>query len=222
VNSSIQHKRCFLFDLDGTLVDSNELHSLAFRQVLDRSAPEILTRFDYEEIKGRRTGDVFAEYGFSDAKEIALLTAEKQSAYSAAIASYGLPVIPGARQLLDFLDAHDRALYLVSAGSRKSVEEALGAARIRHYFAGITTSDDVKNSKPSPDIYKKCLETHGLSAASCVAIEDSESGVRASLDAGIDSVMVGCSAQQEAPYENFPTLQEFYEHVVQAFRGNHA
>jgi HAD superfamily hydrolase (TIGR01509 family) len=220
LNPVIQYKKYFLFDLDGTLVDSNELHSLAFQQVLSRSAPEILTNFDYEGIKGRRTSDVFAEYGFSDAKQIALLTAEKQSAYASAIAAYGLPLIAGAREILDFLSGHRRTLYLVSAGSRASVEDALRAAQIRNYFSGVITSDDVARSKPSPDIYRKCLDVHDLSTASCVAVEDSESGVQASIGAGIDSVMVSRCAETDGSYELFPTLENFYEHLVEVF-GDH-
>lgn len=215
----IRFKKNFLFDLDGTLVDSNQLHSLAFQQVLSRSAPEILASFDYEGIKGRRTSDVFAEYGFSSAEQIALLTAEKQSAYFSAIATYGLPLIAGARDILDFLAGSNRGLYLVSAGSRTSVEEALRAAAIRDYFSGVVTSDDVTRSKPSPDIYLKCLELYDLPATSCVAVEDSGSGLQASMDAGIDSVLVSRDAGMDGSYETFATLEKFYDHVVEAF-GN--
>jgi HAD superfamily hydrolase (TIGR01509 family) len=215
----IRFKKNFLFDLDGTLVDSNQLHSLAFQQVLSRSAPEILATFDYEGIKGRRTSDVFAEYGFSSAEQIASLTAEKQSAYFSAIATYGLPLIAGAREILDLLAGNRRGLYLVSAGSRTSVEEALRAAGIRDYFSGVVTSDDVARSKPSPDIYLKCLELHDLPAANCVAVEDSGSGLQASMDAGIDSVLVSRDAGIDGSYETFATLEKFYDHVVEAF-GN--
>jgi len=219
MNLAIASKKHFLFDLDGTLVNSNEFHGLAFREVLERSAPEFLPRFNYDAVKGRPTRDVFAGFGFVDEAQIAVLTAEKQNAYSSAITRNGLPLIPGARELLDFLSSMNRRLYIVSAGSRASVEEALAAARIRGYFAGVMTSDDVMRSKPDPEIYRRCLETHDLAPSECVAVEDSESGIAASTGAGIDSVMIASHPARSARYQDFPTLAEFHRHVVDAFRA---
>lgn len=217
---AITSKKHFLFDLDGTLVDSNEFHGRAFREVLGRSAPQLLRDFDYETVKGRATRAVFESFGFQDESQIGVLTAEKQSAYSSAIAREGLPLIRGAREILDFLYSLDRGLYIVSAGSRRSVEEALRAARIRKYFIGVTTSDDVRRSKPDPEIYRQCLDVNGLSACDCVAIEDSGSGIAASVAAGIDSVMVCAGEQAPAGCDSYPSLEEFCLRVIETFGGH--
>jgi HAD superfamily hydrolase (TIGR01509 family) len=217
---SITAKRHFLFDLDGTLVDSNEFHGIAFREVLGRSAPQHLSNFDYEAVKGRPTRAVFESFGFKDEAQIGVLTAEKQSAYSSAIARKGLPLIRGAREILDFLMLLDRGLYIVSAGSRGSVEEALRAARIRKYFAGVTTSDDVLHSKPDPEIYRKCLEANNLLARDCVAIEDSHSGIAASIAAGIDSVMVVADENPPVGCESYPSLEAFCLRLIETFGGH--
>ena len=76
-------------------------------------------------MKGRRTRDVFAGFGFTDDAQLGMLSAAKQSAYFRSIAREGLPLIPGARRLLDFLHARNIHMYIVSAGSRTSVEEAI-------------------------------------------------------------------------------------------------
>lgn len=215
---AITSKKHFLFDLDGTLVNSNDFHGAAFREVLGKSAPDQLPGFDYELVKGRRTRDVFAGFGFTDDAQLAVLSAAKQSAYFRSIAREGLPLIPGARRLLDFLRAKNIRIYVVSAGSRTSVEEALRAARIEAYFAGVVTSDEVTHSKPHPEIYRKCLDLHGLHAAECVAVEDSESGITASIAAGIDSVLVNSDSAVPRARAIFPTLEQFGDYVIETFR----
>jgi len=216
---SITSKRHFLFDLDGTLVDSNEFHGLAFREVLERSAPDRLAGFDYETVKGRATRAVFEGFGFKDEAQITALTAAKQKAYSSAIGRNGLPLIRGAREILDFLTLLDRKLHIVSAGSRRSVEEALRAAKIYHYFSSVTTSDDVIRSKPDPGIYRKCLETNNARADDCLAIEDSDSGIAASTGAGIDSVMVNFAGTAACPprCEKYSSLAEFSIRIIEMF-----
>jgi HAD superfamily hydrolase (TIGR01509 family) len=216
---SITSKRHFLFDLDGTLVDSNEFHGLAFREVLERSAPDRLADFDYETVKGRATRAVFEGFGFEDEAQINELTAAKQKAYSSAIGRNGLPLIRGAREILDFLTLLGRKLHIVSAGSRRSVEEALRAAKIRHYFLSVTTSDDVTRSKPDPEIYRKCLEANNALAGDCLAIEDSDSGIAASTGAGIDSVMINCagSAPRLPRCESYSSLAEFSIRTIEMF-----
>jgi HAD superfamily hydrolase (TIGR01509 family) len=213
--SGVMAKKCFLFDLDGTLVDSDIYHALAFKGVLGRSAPELLPRFDYHSIKGLKTRDVFAGFGFKNESVIAKLTAEKQKAYSSVVAQCGLPLIPGARELLVFLLSLNRRLYIVSSGSRISVELALRATHINEYFEGVVTSDETAESKPNPEIYRRCLEIHGLVASDCLAIEDSESGLAASTGAGIESVMINTQPVFPEAIETFPTLANFQNYIME-------
>jgi HAD superfamily hydrolase (TIGR01509 family) len=202
-------------------VDSNDFHGAAFREVLGKSAPEFLPSFDYETVKGRRTRDVFAGFGFTDDEQITVLTADKQTAYFRSIAQQGLPLISGARKLLDFLRSKKLQMYIVSAGSRSSVQEALRAAQIESYFAGVLTSDDVTRSKPNPEIYLKCLDAHNLNARDCLAIEDSESGITASVGAGLDSVLVSSDSTFPQALQIFPNLDQFSSYVIETFGARH-
>jgi beta-phosphoglucomutase len=215
---AITSKKHFLFDLDGTLVNSNDFHGAAFREVLSTSAPDRLPTFDYETIKGRRTRDVFAGFGFQGDAQLDALSAAKQSAYFRSITREGLPLIPGARPLLDFLRTKNIGMYIVSAGSRSSVEEALRAASIVDYFSGVVTSSDVTHSKPNPEIYRKCLDSYGLDVHESLAVEDSESGITSSTSAGIDSVLVNSASAFPRARAVFPTLEQFATYVIDAFR----
>lgn len=184
-------KSNYLFDLDGTLVDSSPLHERAFRMVLGERCPAALSAFDYELAKGRTTRDVFVEVAPGDSAWIERLTAEKQHTYRSLLERGGLRVLAGGRELLEFLISIRRTLYLVTSGSSKSVEQVVAATRIGRYFTGVVTSNDVAAGKPEPAIYLKCLERYGLKPSECVSVEDAECGVRASVAAGIDCLLVG-------------------------------
>lgn len=211
------YKSNYLFDFDGTLVDSSALHEMAFRLALDKHSPGSVRGFDYELAKGRKTRDVFVDLQVGDSKCVDRLTDEKQRIYRSLLERGDLRLMAGARRLLEFLVFTGRVLYLVTSGSRASVERALSATRIGGYFTGVVTADDVASSKPDPAIYLACLEHYQLPPAGCVSIEDAESGVRASAAAGIDCVVVGQAPPEHAgALAVFPTLGDLQAAIARA------
>lgn len=96
----IQRHDRFLFDLDGTLVDSSRCHERAFLKTLDAHRPDLLTCFEYEKHKGRNTESVFADLGVECQSERLLLTSAKQHHYSQEVVSGNVDLFPGARDLL--------------------------------------------------------------------------------------------------------------------------
>ncbi len=175
----------YLFDLDGTLVDSSPAHEAAFRKAFEQHWP--LVGFEYESAKGKRTADVFAELG-APLELLDGLVAAKQTAYRELVRQGEVELMPGARDLLDALSSQGERLFLVTSGSRQSVAEVLEATGIRDYFEGIVTSDDVARAKPAPDIYLGCLERFHLDPQDCLVIEDAESGFAAARAAGLRAV----------------------------------
>ena len=183
-------KTTYLFDFDGTLVDSSPLHDWAFREVLIAEWPEALARFDYERMRGRATSEVFLEIGVTDLVERQRLTALKQQRYQQAVREGRLPVMPGASEALAALSQAGRFLYLVTSGSRGSVELALQTTGLAPYFRGVVTASDVELGKPAPDLYLEALRRFGLNPDECLAVEDAPSGADAARAAGIDVVVV--------------------------------
>jgi HAD superfamily hydrolase (TIGR01509 family) len=177
--------RHFLLDFDGTLVDSAPLHSEAFRTVLGEQVPSLVPTFDYDRVRGRSTREVLAELGIVDTKQLADLTAAKQARYRAAVAAGELRPMAGARDLLAWLRDRGYGLYVVTGGSRGSVEPALAASGLTNFFSGLSTGDEVAHGKGAPDVYLACLARFNLAACDCLAVEDAASGVAACRGAGI-------------------------------------
>lgn len=180
----------FLFDFDGTLVDSESLHDRAFRTVLEQTYPAALSTFAYEHIKGMTTDAAFAFLGIEDPARIETCTAEKRRLYREAVHAGDLPLISGARELLTLLGQAGKRLFLVTAGSNGSVHAALEKHGIGAVFEGMVTGEPPLASKPAPDLYLECLRRYRLQIAEAVAVEDAKVGIESAMAAGLRVVGV--------------------------------
>ncbi|MET0220026.1 MAG: HAD family phosphatase [Tardiphaga sp.] len=102
----------------------------------------------------------------------------------------GMPLKPGAIELLDALRTAGCATALVTSSSRRTAERHLALGGIRDHFETVLTRDDVARGKPSPDLYLLAAETLRVQPGACVAIEDSNPGIAAASSAGTIPIMV--------------------------------
>lgn len=102
----------------------------------------------------------------------------------------GLPVKPGVRELLDWLQKQGFRVGLASSTRRSTVLNHLEQAGIRDFFAVIVTGDMVEHSKPQPDIYLLACDQLGTQPEQAYAIEDSPNGIRSAHAAGMTPLMV--------------------------------
>jgi HAD superfamily hydrolase (TIGR01509 family) len=197
--------RNYLFDFDGTLVDTSPLHAEAYRRVLEERRPDLVAGFDYRALKGKTTRAGYAALGIAEA-DLDAFTACKQTLFRAAVAAGRMYIMPGAAELLNTLKARGIGLYLVTSGSLGSVSEALKAASLTDLFQGIVTADDVTRGKPAPDPFLLCLERFGLDPAESVVVEDALSGVRSAHAAGLKVIAVHDTALKTEADMFFPDL----------------
>ncbi|MFE5818685.1 HAD-IA family hydrolase [Streptomyces sp. NPDC056479] len=167
-----------LFDMDGTLVDTERLWWEAVEQVAGRT----LTEADEPEVLGRpveyTAGWLAAATGTPAADLAELLHREFADRVRA-----GIVPRPGALDLLDALAHEGIPAALVTASPRTvadTVLEALGASR----FAVSVTADDTDRTKPAPDPYLAACRALGVDPAACVAVEDTRTGVSSAEAAG--------------------------------------
>jgi HAD superfamily hydrolase (TIGR01509 family) len=196
-----------IFDVDGTLADTEEAHRVAFNEAF--MALGVEWQWDaptYRQLL-RTTGgkERLAAYlrtlGRSDSETAALgalipeLHAEKTRRYTAAVARGDVPLRPGVARLIDeALDAGTR-LAIATTTTAANVDALLTAAfgtAGRQWFGVIACGDEVKAKKPAPDIYRLALDRLALPPQSVVALEDSEDGLRAANGAGLFTVVTPC------------------------------
>jgi beta-phosphoglucomutase len=191
-----------IFDMDGVLVTSSEIHRQAFEEIL----MPLGIAFHYDRFAGRRTADVFREVLREARPPLAVSEgrieeyARRKSARARELMTAGEGnLAPGCVAVLTAL-AEGYALALASSGSRDSVKAFLDVSQLGHVFRSVLTGDDVRQAKPDPELFARSIEELGLPAGRCVVIEDSVAGVQAARLAGAIPIGFG-SARAEALLE---------------------
>ena len=175
-----------LFDLDGTLIDTE---SIAISTGLSAFAMHGLQieRAFLEQLIGidGPSGDMILRKAFPSA-DLAARNRTHQAAFAAEIQS-GLPLKPGAAALLEALH-HPKAI--VTSSGREGAHRKLKLAGVAGCFLHVVTRDDVKAPKPAPDPYLLAAMLCGTEPARCLVFEDSEPGAEAAFRAGCTVVQV--------------------------------
>ncbi len=175
-----------LFDLDGTLIDTESVAldagQAAFAALgVPVDAPFMHRLVGVDQPTSRR---IIAQ-SLPDL-DVAALALAWESRFQAAI-SQNLPMKQGAH---DLLRAALRPMGLVTSSGREAAHHKLRLAAIDHHFDTVITVDDVSRPKPSPDPYVLAAAQMGVDPARCLVFEDSETGAEAAHRAGCIVVQV--------------------------------
>ena len=190
--AALAARGCWLFDLDGTLVDSTPAHEAAYRTALGELFPAALGSFRYAEHLGRPTAEVVAGLGVADPVLAGRLVARKQARYRECVAAGRVLPLPGGPELLTELARRGRPRYVVTGASRASAERVLAATGLAGLVGGLVTAEDAAPGKPHPAAYREACRRYapGGDPGTAVAVEDSAQGVASALAAGLLTVHV--------------------------------
>ena len=186
-----------IFDVDGTLAETEEAHRQSFNGAfaafgVDWSWDKELYRELLQVTGGKERLqhyiDAWKPRGEVVLARFAEIYEEKSARYAALVKAGAAPARPGVRRLTT--EAHERGVRLAIATTslRESVDVVLRVMFGEEgpsWFAAIAAGDAVAHKKPAPDVYRFVLDTLGCDPGSCVAIEDSENGVKAARAAGL-------------------------------------
>lgn len=180
-----------LFDMDGTLVDSEKLWDVAMHAFYAKY-DAVLTPEVRETTVGGSAENVmrivYDDLGLDPTPEAMAQSADWLHEYTGELFEQGLPWQPGALELLDNCAAAEVPLALVTNTRRSLADQALKTIG-SHYFAVTVCGDEVADGKPHPAPYLRAAELLGVAPADCLAIEDSVAGV-SSADAAGCAVLV--------------------------------
>jgi HAD superfamily hydrolase (TIGR01509 family) len=177
--------RGILFDLDGTLVDSERETAEAMARALARGANIQIEQYDRDFIIGRSWIAIYdslksryPQLPWSRTETIAYVA----DARTEVLAEMGLTVLPGVVETLAWTATVDLKRAIVTGSSRLEVEQVL--PHLGTHFDTIVAAEDVSRSKPAPDGYQKAMAALALAPHECLVVEDSEAGITAGRDAG--------------------------------------
>ena len=113
------------------------------------------------------------------------------------VSKNGMPLLPHAKEILEYLSQKGYPLALASSTRRVVVDRELENAGLTPYFKTVTCGDEVPHSKPEPDIYLKACASLGFAPKNCAAVEDSPNGIRSAYRAGMKCIMVPDQVQPD-------------------------
>ena len=228
--------KAIIFDVDGTLADTEDAHRKCFNQAFAENnldwnwdvalydkllkvtgGKERIKYFVSDFLKGYTKPENFNDF-------VKDLHAVKTLHYTTLMRAGGVPLRPGIKQLIT--DSHKAGITLAIATTTTPenvsalLEVALGK-NWADYFAANGCGDIVQHKKPAPDIYNWVLNKLKISAADCIALEDSNNGLRSSLAAGIKTYITTnfYTKNQDftgaaAIFEDLSNLPAFYKTVL--------
>lgn len=183
--------RAVIFDMDGTLLDSERIVLKAWQYVIDKyslpfdlSLPYRSIGLNYASMKTLFLSELGEDYPFDKywgyAKQY-LQNAKRRTAY---------PVKAGFDELCTYLKANKIGMYVATSTYHASAAKELEHSGILGYFDGIIGGDEITRGKPDPEIFVTAAEKTGFDKSECLIVEDSSNGLRAGIASGIRTVFI--------------------------------
>ncbi len=199
----MENIKAFLFDLDGTLIDTEKYYRACWTKAIKSfgyniSDGDVLTLrslgrpFAPEHIK-KLVGDPNADYK--------AIRAARSRLMNKMIEENGIALKKGAKELLEYLKSKQITIAVATASDLERTERYLKQVGIHDYFDRLISCTMVEYGKPAPDVYLYACKALGLDANECVAVEDSPNGVKSAFDAGLRVIMVPDQTEPDSTTE---------------------
>jgi beta-phosphoglucomutase len=188
------NQKCFIFDLDGVIVDTAKYHYLAWQKIAHQLGIEFTPEHN-EELKGVsrvRSLDLILALGNMEASQEnknRWLVQKNEDYLSYLVDMDESEILPGVLPVLIYLKENNQKIVLGSAS--KNAKPILEKAKIINYFDAIVDGNDVSNAKPDPEVFIQGAKKVNFSNEECIVFEDSVAGVQAANIAGMTSVGIG-------------------------------
>lgn len=187
-----------LFDLDGTMANTDPLHFQIFKQMLGEQGIAIDEAFYCDRINGRTNqailNDLLPHFTEGD---IISFSNEKEQRFRD-LAKTELQPMPGLMPLLAWMEQQGLPAAVVTNAPRLNAEFMLRGLGLTERFEFVVLGEDLPRAKPDPLPYKTATEKLGVDPATAIVFEDSPSGIRSAVGAGIPTVGMTSSHGVEA------------------------
>ncbi|MDP6596684.1 MAG: HAD family phosphatase [Candidatus Poribacteria bacterium] len=177
-----------IFDMDGTLLDTERLSYLAFLEACREHEFENMEKAEavYRQCIGCNSTKLkqILREGFG--KTLPPEFYERwRRIYSRDAYEKAPPVKPGARELLSFLESRNMVMAVATSTKYINAIKKLKSTQLDHYFQTVVGGDQVEKSKPDPEIFQLTISSLQAHPSRCLALEDSNNGTLAAHSAGM-------------------------------------
>ena len=179
--------KAILWDMDGTLVDSEPAHEHAFHDALASLGVSVEPEA-HDDMLGSSSIEVHQKVVELTGLDLTLAEWQQVKWKYYQQRSTSITPLKNSKAILDSFTAKGIPMALVSNSSRDEVNLNLEVTKLANYFQLTISRNDVDNGKPSPDCYLAAAQALSLAASECLVIEDSVTGAKAGLAAGMTTL----------------------------------
>jgi len=193
----VSASRAVLWDMDGTLIDSEEFHWISWRNTLANEGITI-TREQFLSSFGQRNDSIIPRWlgAAATPERIERISRAKEELYRHLVRSDGISPLPGVASWIYRLHKEGWLQAIASAAPRANIDAVLEALSATHIFQGIVSADDVQRGKPDPEVFLTAASRVGVSPDCCIVVEDAFAGVQGARSAGMKSIGVNRNGKQ--------------------------
>jgi HAD superfamily hydrolase (TIGR01509 family) len=194
------HLSAILYDLDGTLANTDPVHSKAWKECLLDFGIEIDEAFYARRMTGRLNPDIVADMLPQLTLEEGIEVADRKEARFRELAEHLMPM-DGLRRMIAWANEQGLRQAVVTNAPRPNVDFMLNVLGLEHTFEQVIVSEEIGVGKPDPGPYLWVLREFGLEGSSAIAFEDSPSGIRSAVAAGIATIGIASTQKPPTLYE---------------------
>lgn len=179
-----------IFDMDGVIFDTEMIYLKVWSEVFEKYRYK-MTKEIYASVLGtgrENVKKVFVNHFGSDLP-IDDMYIEKDDNLAKEIEK-GVPLKSGVYEILEYLKENDFKIALATSATSKRAFKQLKQANIENFFNAIVCRDEVRETKPNPDIFLKAADKLMVKPEQCIVIEDSSAGIEAAFNAGMIPIHV--------------------------------
>lgn len=185
-----------LFDLDGTLANTDPIHFAVWQDILIRFELEIDRAFYRQRISGRTNAeiikDILPQLSLEEAWQLAI---EKEETYRKLAGT--LQQMPGLARVLELIERVPLKKAVVTNAPKENAVHMLGILQLTHVFPVVIMAQDAPPGKPHPAPYNLALERLGVTRERAIVFEDSPAGIRSGVSAGIYTIGIASTHSRE-------------------------
>lgn len=180
-----------VFDMDGLMFDSERLVYEIWQITMDSLGYHYNIDI-YKNTIGWRADQTKQYYTslYGDSFDYNPIREKCRKTFLERVTSEGVPIKKGLFELLDFLKSKNIKTAVATSTSKLTATKVLSLANVYDYFDELIFGDDVKISKPDPEIYLTASKRLNLPPKNCIALEDSFNGIKSAHSAGMTTIMV--------------------------------